>query len=58
MILKKKKWVVPAKPDVSVSQRRYMSILVQRTKQVLELDLKANEHKEEIDTKSQVTWKK
>ena len=35
-----------------------MSILGQRTKQVLELDLKENEHKEEIYTKPWVNWKK
>ena len=35
-----------------------MSILGQRNKQVLELDLNANEHKEDIDTKAQLTWKK
>ena len=35
-----------------------MSILGQQTKQVLELDIKSNEHKEQIDTKSQLTWKK
>ena len=35
-----------------------MSILGQRTKQVLELDLKVNEHKEEIYTKPWVNWKK
>ena len=40
MILKKNKWVVLEKPDVLVPQRRDMSILGQRTKQVLELDLK------------------
>ena len=35
-----------------------MSILGQRTKQVLELDLKANEQNDEIDTKARGTWKK
>ena len=35
-----------------------MSILGQRTKQVLELYLKGNEQKEEIDTKTQGTWEK
>ena len=35
-----------------------MSILGQRTKQVLEFYLKSNEHKDEIDTKAQETWKK
>ena len=35
-----------------------MSILGQRTKQVLELDQKANEHKDDIDTKSWITWNK
>ena len=42
MRLKKNKWVVPEKPDVLVPQRRDMSILGQRTKQVLELDIKEN----------------
>ena len=56
MRLGKNKWVVPEKSDISVSQRRYMSILGQRTKQVLELDQKANEHKDDIDTKSWITW--
>ena len=51
MRLKKNKWVVPEKPDVLVPQRRDMSIIGQRTKQVLDLDLKANENKEEIDKK-------
>ena len=54
----KNKWVVPKKPGVLVPQRRDISIIGQRTKQVLELDLNSNEHKEEIDTKSQVTWNK
>ena len=58
MKLKKNKWVVPAKPDVSVPQRRDMSIPGQRTKQVMELDLKSDGHKEEIDTKERGTWKK
>ena len=35
-----------------------MSILGQRTKQVLEWDLKANEHKEDIDKKARVTLRK
>ena len=35
-----------------------MSILGQRTKQVLELDQKTNEHKKDIDTKAQEIWKK
>ena len=35
-----------------------MFILGKGTKQVLELDLKENEHKEDIDTKECVTWKK
>ena len=42
MRLKKNKWIVPAKPDGSVPQRRDRSILGQRTKQVLELDIKEN----------------
>ena len=46
MRLGKNKLVVPAKPDVSVPQRRYMYILGQQTKQMLELNIKANEHKE------------
>ena len=50
--------VVPAKPDFLVPQRRDISIPGQQTKQVLELDLKANEHKEDIDKKAWVTWKK
>ena len=58
MILKKNKWVVPEKPDVLVPQRRDMSIIGQRTNQVLELDLKENEHKEDIDTKARGTWRK
>ena len=58
MRLGKNKWAVPGKPDVLVPQRRDMHILGQRTKQVLELYLKANEHKEVIDTKARVTWKK
>ena len=37
-----KKWLVPEKPDVSVPQQIDMYILGQRTKQVLELDIKAN----------------
>ena len=35
-----------------------MPIFGQRTKQVLELDLKSNEHKEYIDTKARGTWEK
>ena len=35
-----------------------MSILGQRTKQLMELDIKANEHKEDVDTKSRGTWNK
>ena len=35
-----------------------MSILGQRTKQVLELYLNSNEHKDQIDTNSRVTWNK
>ena len=35
-----------------------MFILGQQTKQVLELDLKENVHKEEIDTKARGTCKK
>ena len=50
--------VVPEKPGVSVPQRRDMSILGQRTKQVLEFFIKENEHKEEIDTKSGLTLRK
>ena len=57
MILEKNKWVVPEKPNVSVPQRRDMYILGQRTNQVLELDIKANEHKEDIYTKARGTWK-
>ena len=57
MRLKRNKWVAPEKPDVSVQHRRYMYILGQRNNQVLELNLKANEHKEEIDTKAWGTWK-
>ena len=51
-------WVVTADPDVSVPQRRDMYILGQRTKQVLELDLKENEHNEDIEKKSRGTCKK
>ena len=58
MRLKKNKWVVPAKPDVLVQQRRDMSILGQQTKQVLELDLKKNEQKEEIEMNARGTQKK
>ena len=54
----KNKWVVPANPDVSVPQQRDMSILGQRTRQVLEFDLKENEHKDVIDTKARVNRKK
>ena len=35
-----------------------MYIIGQRTKQVRELDLKANKHKGDIDTKARGTWKK
>ena len=35
-----------------------MSIIGKRTKQVMELDLKANEHNEDIDTKARGTWNK
>ena len=51
-------WVVPENPDASVLQWRDIYIIGQRTNQVLELYLKSNENKEEIDTKVQGTCRK
>ena len=54
----KKKWVIPDKPSVLVSQRKNITFLSTATRQFGELDKKAKEGEDAIEGRACLDWKK
>ena len=54
----KKKWFIPDKPEVLVSQRKNITFLGTATRQVGDLYKKAKEGEDSIEVRARLDWKK